>query len=43
LRSRASKKWYKEKSEELKSDFPKEYFYGKNNIQGIKIIQMGIT
>ncbi|MFT5252739.1 MAG: dipeptidyl aminopeptidase/acylaminoacyl peptidase [Flavobacteriales bacterium] len=32
----ASKKWYKEKSDEVKSDFPKEYFYGKNDIQGIK-------
>ena len=32
----ASRKWYKEKSDELKSDFPKEYFYGKNNIQGLK-------
>ena len=26
----ASKKWYKEKADELKSDFPKEFFYGKN-------------
>ena len=32
----ASKKWYKDKSDELKSDFPKEYFYGKNNIQSLK-------
>ena len=33
----ASKKWYKEKADELKSDFPKEYFYGKNSIQGLKV------
>jgi hypothetical protein len=27
----------------IKIRFPKEYFYGKNNIQGIKANPMGIT